>query len=199
MSGGVFRTACRRAALAAVFGLLMPALVAPLMAEQAAPMMVQQAAPVAPIAPQQHEAEPPQQQSPDTPRSSDPGFLGALWRFVDESVSNIGAGLKSVPGEGASEATKEAGEAIKDAATSVARLPSTSVVTGRERCQTAGNGGPDCRAAADTVCKAKGFRAGRSLDVQAAERCPAQVYISGRPPAPGECRMETFVTRAVCQ
>ena len=143
-------------------------------------------------------AEPAPQSQPARP--SEPGFLDALRRFVDESVGSIGAGLGSpAPADGLAGPAAEAGEALKDAAATVARLPGTGVVAGRERCQSAPNGGPDCRTAADSVCRSKGYHGGRSLDVQAAERCPAQVYISGRAPAPGECRIETFVTRAVCQ
>jgi hypothetical protein len=30
------------------------------------------------------------------------------------------------------------------------------------------------------------------------EKCPARVFLEARAPAPGECRKETYVTRAVC-
>jgi hypothetical protein len=154
--------------------------------------------PFGPIRAQQQPVAPAQQSQPS--RGSEPGFLDALKRFVDDSIGSIGTGLGSAaPTDAPAGPPTEAGEALKDAATSVARLPGTGVVTGREHCKSAANGGPDCRTAADNVCRSKGYRGGRSLDVQAAERCPAQVYISGRAPAPGECRTETFVTRAVCQ
>jgi hypothetical protein len=51
----------------------------------------------------------------------------------------------------------------------------------------------------DALCRAKGFQGGRTLDIASGQRCPARVYLENRPPKEGECRQETFVTRAVCQ
>jgi hypothetical protein len=73
------------------------------------------------------------------------------------------------------------------------------VVTGRSVCPVAGNGAPDCKAASDRLCKDKGYKDGKSLDIETAEKCSAKVYLSGRTGAPGECRTENFVTRAICQ
>jgi hypothetical protein len=78
-------------------------------------------------------------------------------------------------------------------------LSSQHIVTGRERCAAAANGAPDCRSAADAACRAKGFASGKSLDTQSAQKCPARVWLSGRLPADGDCQLETFVTRSVCQ
>jgi hypothetical protein len=158
--------------------------------------MIMAAGLVVPPGPVRAQQADPAAASEQSAQAREPGFLDALWRFVDESVGGLGS---PAPKDAAPGPAQEAGDALKDAATTVARLPGTGVVTGRERCESAANGGPDCRTAAENVCRSKGYRAGRSLDVQAAERCPAHVYISGRPPAPGECRTETFVTRAVCQ
>ena len=71
-------------------------------------------------------------------------------------------------------------------------------MSGHAKCVNAPNGAPDCWAAANALCKDKGFESGKSLDMTTAEVCPAKAMISGRP-APGECHDETFVSRALCQ
>ena len=88
----------------------------------------------------------------------------------------------------------------KDAGDSLTRLAKpSSMVTGRMGCPVAGNGAPDCKAGADKLCQAKGFREGKSLDTDAAEKCSAKVYLPGYKRGPGDCRTENYVTRAVCQ
>ncbi|WP_244431927.1 hypothetical protein [Rhodopseudomonas sp. B29] len=72
------------------------------------------------------------------------------------------------------------------------------LVTGRQPCPATGNG-DDCKAAADTLCKAKGYRGGRSLGVDATEKCSAKLLIPGRARQPGDCKTENYVTRAWCQ
>jgi hypothetical protein len=72
-------------------------------------------------------------------------------------------------------------------------------MSGHAKCNNAPNGAPDCLAAANALCKAKGFDSGKSLDMTTAEVCPAKVLMSGRSGAPGECKDETFVSRALCQ
>ena len=78
------------------------------------------------------------------------------------------------------------------------RLPGARVVKGHQVCTTAANGAPDCVAAATTLCKAKGFGSGRSIDITAAEECPTAVMLGRREAGPGECRPVTFVTSAFC-
>ncbi|NVN88172.1 MAG: hypothetical protein HXX15_18990 [Rhodopseudomonas sp.] len=79
------------------------------------------------------------------------------------------------------------------------RLGVPSMVTGRVVCSVSAGGGPDCKAAADTLCKAKGFSEGKSLGADAVEKCSAKVLIPGRPRQPGDCRTDNFVTSAWCQ
>lgn len=94
-------------------------------------------------------------------------------------------------------------ETIKDAAKSASdtltNLPGASTVSGRELCAVAPNGSADCDAAAAVMCKKNGYKAGKSVDYISAEKCPLKVYLQGRQKNPGECRMETFVTKALCQ
>jgi hypothetical protein len=138
-----------------------------------------------------------------------PGFIDVFGRFIDDSAAKLNSQLKStnetlgIIGNQTSGAAKDAAigavGTARDAAGTIVGLPSARMVSGRERCGSAPNGAPDCRAAADAACRAKGFGAGRTLDTQSVQKCPARVWLSGHLPAEGECPHETFVTRAVCQ
>ena len=75
---------------------------------------------------------------------------------------------------------------------------SARVAQGKERCELAANGAPDCQTAAENLCRKQGFAGGKSLDFTSAEECPARVYLSGRH-SPGECKTVTFISRAMCQ
>ncbi len=152
--------------------------------------------------------------SAEPPNSNhQPGFIDAFGRFIGESASKLNSRLKSTNetlgnlGSQTSGAAKDAAQGAAQAAVGTAKgaagviigLPSQHIVTSRERCAAAANGAPDCRSAADGACRAKGFAAGKSLDTQSAQKCPAWVWLSGRLPADGDCQLETFVTRVVCQ
>jgi hypothetical protein len=158
--------------------------------------------------------------SPPATEESKPGFIDAFGRFIDDSAAklnsqlksandSLGSGLKSANdalgniGSQTSEAAKDAVGNARDAAGTIIGLPGTRVVTGRERCAAAANGAPDCRTAADTACRAKGFASGRMLDTEQSRKCPTAAIISAlsdrRLPSAGDCTVETFVTRAVCQ
>ena len=125
----------------------------------------------------------------EAPPENQPGYITQFGTWMNRSTTT----------QGAQDAAKDAANAAIDAATSLMRLPGTRVVTGRERCDLAPNGAPDCQKAADVICRGKGFQLGRSLDFQSEQRCRPSAWVSGRAPAEGECRTEHFVTRAVCQ
>jgi hypothetical protein len=147
-------------------------------------------------------------QPPETQPAPASGILmtpsevfSGIGRFIDQSLSNVSAGVKGagdtlgvVPG-----AATDLAKGVGDAAGTIARLPGTNVVKGWERCAIAPNGAPDCEVASVALCKAKGFERGKSLDITSAHKCPAQVWLEGRQPAVGECRDESFVSRAICQ
>ena len=59
---------------------------------------------------------------------------------------------------------------------SLSRWPASSMVTGRTACLVAANGAPDCKAGADKLCQSKGYKEGKSLDTDAAEKCSPKVY-----------------------
>ena len=100
---------------------------------------------------------------------------------------------------GATDAAGDVAKGVGDAAGAVARLPLTNVVSGKEMCVNAPNGAPDCAAASEALCRAKGFSRGASLDITSAYRCPAIVWAERREPNDTECVNEAFVSKAVCQ
>lgn len=136
--------------------------------------------------------------------AEDPGFFATIGRWFNRQTDSISSTFKDAGskfdslGREAGVAARTTVDGAKDAAGAVARLPNTRVVSGHEKCRIAANGAPDCVAAADLVCKTKGFTAGKSLDMTTAEVCPPQVWMSGRTSGAG-CRTETFVSRALCQ
>jgi hypothetical protein len=152
-------------------------------------------------------ATPPDPVPPDPPPSgmrllpTPQETFGAIGKFIDQSISSVGAGVKGA-GETLGATTNAAGDLAKgvtDAAGTVARLSGTNVVTGHEICAVAPNGAPDCGGASLALCKSKGFARGQSVDITSAFKCPPQMYREGRAPNPQECRDESFVSRAICQ
>lgn len=153
------------------------------------------------------EAAPPQQPS------DQPGLIASFGNWVQQGVANMGAGFGTMMGAirgGAGQAAKNAADAAsmaagtassiaRDTATTVTRLPATGIIGGRERCTLAPNGAPDCRVAAEALCRSKGYGGGTSVDFETAEKCPPPYRVSGRNTPEGVCTMEHFVTRALCQ
>ena len=84
-----------------------------------------------------------------------------------------------------------------DALSRIAK-PST-MVTGRMACPASPNGAPDCKQAAVSLCQSKGYKDGKSLNADSAEKCSPKVLIPGRQRKPDDCRTDTFVTSALCQ
>jgi hypothetical protein len=146
------------------------------------------AAPVQPA--QQSEPSPP----PPPAREENPGLLNEMGKLFEKSLS-VFPTLKSP-----SETIDDLNARAKDAGDSLTRLAKpSSMVTGRMGCPVAANGAPDCKAGADRLCQVKGFKEGKSLDTDAAEKCSAKVYLPGYKREPGDCRTENYVTRALCQ
>jgi len=150
----------------------------------------QQAAPDRP-APLQGEPAP---SSAPPEREDNPGLINEMGKLLEKTLSILPP-LKS-PQETIDDLNSRAKDA-GDGLTSLAK-PS-SMVTGRMGCPVAANGAPNCKAGADKLCQAKGFKEGKSLDTDAAEKCSAKVYLPGYKRGPGDCRTENYVTRALCQ
>ena len=145
---------------------------------------------------QQPVPQPPPQQiePPPPPREENPGLINEIGKLFEKSKSLLPP-LKS-PREAIDDLnarTKDAGESLSTIA-----KPST-MVSGRAACLVSANGAPDCKAGADRLCQSKGYREGKSLDTDAAEKCSPKVFIPGRKREPGDCKTENYVTRALCQ
>ena len=140
----------------------------------------------------------PRQEAATPAPSSQPGFIATLGRWFEAGAAKFKSDMQGAQ-ENLDRFGKEARDVAKDATTGLIALPNTRVLTGRERCVTAQNGAPDCLAAANNLCRGKGFQTGKLLDTQSEQKCPARMLLSGRSPNDIDCPPETFVTRAVCQ
>jgi hypothetical protein len=154
------------------------------------------------------------QQQPKTAPAVEPnrpGFIDAFGHWIGDSVSNWNSGIKGAADAAkdaagvakdaagaASDAAKGAGSVVTDTAGAVARIPATRVIAQRTLCPVAPNGAPDCRLAAETVCKAHGFASGSSVDFQTVEKCPP-VALNRPDNEPQICVIESYVTRALCR
>lgn len=161
------------------------------------------------------EARPPQT-SPAEQQTKELGVFESISRWFERGFSGFKSGLDNAKGgiddiggkaanagknigDKAAEVGKGAADATKGAVDAMKKLPATRVVDGRVQCNIAPNGAPDCRAAALSICQARGFAEGQSVDFVSAEKCPPAVWMNRRKAEPGECVTETFVTRAMCQ
>lgn len=142
-------------------------------------------APLGSVAPPAAEAPPP---------SYRPGFIDAFGRWLGDSKEALDSSMRSTR-----ETLGTIGSQARDAAGSVAAIPGTRVITGRQLCPPAANGAPDCQQGVDALCRTKGFQSGRTLEVASGHRCSVRGLISGRANKEAPCPLETYVTRAVCQ
>lgn len=130
-------------------------------------------------------ASPPVMPAPSAPpaREDNPGLINGLSNLFDKVPSFLPP-------------IKSPAETMND----LSRLatPST-MVSGRVACPASSNGAPDCKLAANQLCQSKGYKEGKSLNADSAEKCSAKVLIPGRQRKPDDCRTDTFVTSALCQ
>jgi hypothetical protein len=158
----------------------------PARAQTAAPTLGVQEQGQPPPSPQ---ADPAPAASPES--SKNPGLIHEMGRLFGKILPP----LKS-PGEAIDDLNARA----KDAGDTLSRLAKpSSMVSGRTICPIAVNGTPDCKAAADTLCQSKGYKAGKSLNTDSAEKCSPKVLIPGRTRKPDDCRIDNYVTSALCQ
>ncbi len=143
--------------------------------------------------------QPPPQQiepQPSAPpaREENPGLFNEIGKLFEKSKSML------PPLKSPSETFDDLNARARDAGESLSNFakPST-MVSGRAACVVASNGAPDCKAGADKLCQSKGFKEGKSLDTDAAEKCSPIVFLPGHKRGPNDCRTENFVTRALCQ
>jgi hypothetical protein len=136
------------------------------------------------------------------------GFFDDLARWWHDSTADFNAKLKEQQSklddfnkksaDAAKDAAAATGQAMKNAADAVARLPTAKVIEIQAPCAIAGNGSADCASAAANACKGKGFADGQPLDVRTAEKCSASLWLQGQK-QPADCAVETVVLRAACQ
>jgi hypothetical protein len=132
--------------------------------------------------------------SSPAPREENPGLINEIGKLFGKLPT-----LKS-PQQTIEDLNARARDAAKDASDSLSHLAGpSSMVSGRMACPASANGAPDCKTGADKLCQSKGFKEGKSLDTDAAEKCSAKVYLPGHKREPGDCRTENYVTRALCQ
>jgi len=138
--------------------------------------------------------EPQQIEPPPSSREENPGLINEIGKLFEKSKSLL------PPLKSPSETIDDLNARAKGAGESLSNLAKpSSMVTGRAACLVAANGAPDCKAGADRLCQSKGYKEGKSLDTDAAEKCSPKVYLPGYKRQPGDCKTENYVTRALCQ
>jgi|SRR6266702_3264135 len=130
----------------------------------------------------QEQGPPPSTPAPPA-REENPGLINQMGKLFDKLPSIL------PPIKSPSETMNDLSRLAK---------PST-MVSGRMACPASQNGAPDCKQAADQLCQSKGYKEGKSLNADSAEKCSAKVLIPGRARKPDDCRTDTFVTSALCQ
>ncbi|MDE5455759.1 hypothetical protein GWE18_23555 [Bradyrhizobium sp. CSA112] len=137
----------------------------------------------------------PQQIEPAPPRREEnPGLINEIEKLFEKSKSLL------QPLKSPSQTIDDFNARTKDAGESLSNIARPSImVSGRAACTVAANGAPDCKAGADRLCQTKGYKEGKSLDTDAAEKCSPKVFLPGRKREPGDCKTENYVTRALCQ
>jgi hypothetical protein len=147
--------------------------------------------PAASLAPQP-QPQPPAGAAPAEQRpSSGGGLIDKLGEWLRDSADGVSAGLKDTQ-----QRIQDINKSTLDTLTSI---PITGLASGRSLCPRADNGAPDCYAASEKLCKEKGYSSGRSLDTESSETCNPRIYLPGYQRKAGDCRIDTFVTRAACQ
>jgi hypothetical protein len=141
-------------------------------------------------------AQPEPQQIPPAPppRDENPGLISEIGKLLEKSKSLL------PPLKSPSETSDDPNAGARGAGDSLSNLARPSImVSGRAACLVAANGAPDCKAGADRLCQDKGYKEGKSLDTDAAEKCSPKVFLPGYKRQPGDCKTENYVTRALCQ
>jgi hypothetical protein len=153
-----------------------------------------QAAPQGPaLGVQEQPSTAPQDPGPQ-PTPENPGLIHEMGRMFDKIMP-----AKS-PSETLDDLNARTKDAVKGAGDALSRLTKTgAMVSGRAICPSGANGTTDCNAGASQLCQSKGYKEGKSLNTDSAEKCSAKVLIPGRQRKPDDCRTDTYVTAALCQ
>jgi hypothetical protein len=166
---------------------------------QPPPLQQPMSPPVAPLQPPAAQPLPPAETPLPARRE---GFLDALARWMDKSAADFKAQLDESNAKWRElsdkneKAAKDAANASKEAFEALKSLPNVRMVEGRRICELAPNGSPDCQAAAEAVCRSKGFATGKSADIETSRKCSARALLAREGNA---CKTETVVVKAACQ
>jgi hypothetical protein len=140
------------------------------------------------------------------PAAENPGLVGVFNNWMQQGVTTMSTGIDAMVGaaKGAADAASTVAKGAADAAKGAADVAVDGVTkwpgiaSGHERCALAANGAPDCQAAAEALCRARGFSSGASVDYVTSENCPPAYRNSSHRPE-GVCTQEHMVTRALCK
>jgi hypothetical protein len=133
--------------------------------------------------------------TPPPPAAETPGLVGVLGNWMQQGMTSMSTGIDAM--FGAAKGAADAASTVAKGAAGVVPVP--GVASGHEQCILAGNGAPDCRTAAEALCRARGFATGTSVDFVTSETCQPPYRSSSRNTPEGVCTLEHFVTRALCK
>jgi hypothetical protein len=140
------------------------------------------------------------------PPAFKPGFLHQLGEWWDQGFGDFNSKMKNAKGQlddlqnnqSTKDATAATQDALKNAAQTMVRLPSTRMFELHDRCAPAANGAPDCPTAANAACRVKGFTGGKPMGISTAQVCSPQALMSGGSRM-AACHDETYILGVVCQ
>ena len=128
---------------------------------------------------------PQQIEPPPSPREENPGLINEIGKLFEKSKSLL------PPLKGPGETMDDLNARAKSAGESLSNIAKPSMmVSGRAACLVAANGAPDCKAGAERLCQSKGYKEGKSLDTDAAEKCSPIVYLPGASANRGTARQK---------
>jgi hypothetical protein len=133
-----------------------------------------------------------------TPPAFASGLVDKLGDLIKGSVDGIKGSVDSLSSTvkgGTQQTIQDINQGTVD---TLSKLPVTGFATGHALCTRDNTGAPDCRIASDQLCQAKGYKAGRGLDVETAENCNPRIFLPGYQRKEGDCRTDNYVTRAAC-
>jgi hypothetical protein len=154
-------------------------------AQQPVAPLAEPATPSPPLG--QPQGAPPQ---PGAPPAVAPGLVDKLGDLIKGSLDSLSSTVK-----GTQQTIQDLNQGTAD---TLSKLPVTGFATGHALCTRDTNGAPDCRIASDQLCQAKGYKAGRGLDIETAENCNPRIFLPGYQRKQGDCHTDNYVTRAAC-
>ena len=168
-------------------------------AGQAAPQAMPPAPPpAAQTAPAPPAAQPPVEEAPRKPDD----FFDQFNRWWDKSAADFKQSIEDQNSKWrelnakSEKAAKDAAAASREAAEAFKSLSNARMVEGRRVCEVAANGSPDCQTAAETLCRSKGFKTGKSADITTSRKCSIRGMLHRDS---SECKVETVMIKAACQ